>query len=268
MAEIIPPPLPIAPPTRPTWQTSELEGFTPLCPDCRYDLAGLLDGRCPECGLRFTHDGLRRLWIARRRAKADRWKTFGRIALGVALLLPGCLISKDSPAGLAFALFFWSVCAGVWAWTNRSWWIAHSYFLLIFLAPLLFMTITVAATPFGLVASCVLGAMACGVAWMSLRWSPLISGIALLGVVVAPLSLVALLMLIESSGDMAAGRYWSSFDQPTPHGWCALPAPQSHRIALWLFAVAGAVAAVVLAYARRAIVRVRSHAKARPNPSL
>lgn len=36
-----------------------------LCPGCRYDLSACqTDGACPECGRRYTHDDLRRLWKA------------------------------------------------------------------------------------------------------------------------------------------------------------------------------------------------------------
>lgn len=34
------------------------ELFTPQCLSCGYDLSGLPDGRCPECGAAFTHEGL------------------------------------------------------------------------------------------------------------------------------------------------------------------------------------------------------------------
>jgi hypothetical protein len=32
--------------------------FAPVCPACRYDLGGLPDGLCPECGARFTREDL------------------------------------------------------------------------------------------------------------------------------------------------------------------------------------------------------------------
>ena len=34
------------------------ELFTPRCLSCQYDLSGLADGRCPECGTAFTHADL------------------------------------------------------------------------------------------------------------------------------------------------------------------------------------------------------------------
>lgn len=38
-----------------------LRPFLPRCPECRYDLSGLPDGPCPECGRPFVYERLRSL---------------------------------------------------------------------------------------------------------------------------------------------------------------------------------------------------------------
>jgi hypothetical protein len=44
--------------------------FTPRCPACRYDLTGLADGLCPECGGPFRHEVLRAEAMAAAAARA------------------------------------------------------------------------------------------------------------------------------------------------------------------------------------------------------
>lgn len=36
----------------------------PFCPACGYDLIGLSEARCPECGRRFTLEELWAAWVA------------------------------------------------------------------------------------------------------------------------------------------------------------------------------------------------------------
>src|SRR4051794_40302676 len=60
-ADLEPPPLPTtAPPTpldaAPDW--SALDAPAVVCPLCEYNLHGLAEPRCPECGYRFTWRGL------------------------------------------------------------------------------------------------------------------------------------------------------------------------------------------------------------------
>lgn len=252
----------VAPPI--VFQAPELDDFKPICPDCKYDLGASPDGRCPECGLRFTHSGLRRQWIARKQARRQNIRQFG-VAIGVSLLIviSGALL-VGSLVGFVAVITCWALAGGIWAWFNRDFLMARSYCYLAFLIPILLMLPVVAATPFGLFASVALGLIACIVGWLALRWSPLISGVLLLCFVIAPLLLLAGVLYVATAADIAAGRYWSSFDQPTPRGWVALPAPHSRGIALWIAVIAAAITIVVLAYLRRALVRLKSRSRTAP----
>lgn len=252
----------MAPPI--VFQAPELDDFKPNCPDCKYDLAASPDGRCPECGLRFTLDGLRRRWVSRKKARRKTYRDLAKTALiGGLIIFSGALLI-GSVVGFVSVIIAWSIAAGVWALLNRDFLIARSYWFLAFLIPIVIILPVVGATSFGLFASAILGAIACFVGWLALRWSPLVSGLLLLCCVIVPLLLLALLLYVATADDIAAGRYWSSFNQPTPHGWAALPAPHSRRISLWLAIVAGAITLVVLAYLRRALVRLKYRSRAAP----
>ncbi len=250
----------IAPPIVPP--SAELDDFKPNCPDCKYDLGASPDGRCPECGLRFTHPGLRRQWVARKQARRQNARQLGiAAAIGLLIVISGALL-LGSMVGFVSVITCWSIAGGIWAWFNRDFLMARSYYFLAFLVPIVLVLPVVAATPFGLFASIALGLIACTVGWLALRWSPLISGILLLCFVIAPLLLLAGVLYAATAADIEAGRYWSSFDQPTPHGWAALPAPHSRKIALWITVIAAAIAIVVLAYLRRALVRLKHRSRA------
>lgn len=49
----------INPPSQEPVAMAASPGFTPVCPLCQYDLSGLADGRCPECGTQFELAELR-----------------------------------------------------------------------------------------------------------------------------------------------------------------------------------------------------------------
>src|SRR2546423_14424454 len=60
-------------------------GFRPRCPRCRYDLGGLRDSRCPECGLPFRIVDLIAAWRVKQdhaidTRNVDMWLT-GLLAL-------------------------------------------------------------------------------------------------------------------------------------------------------------------------------------------
>jgi len=55
------------------WQAAR--DVPPTCPACGYDLSGLTQCRCPECGATYEIDKLWRTSIQRRRSKNDVART-------------------------------------------------------------------------------------------------------------------------------------------------------------------------------------------------
>lgn len=99
--------------------------FAPMCPTCRYDLSGLPDGACPECGRSFERAQLeaeyRRVWaerLARRRISPD-W-ILAAMALPCLLALPVAFTGspRDQQAASFWTLLLWSVTL-YWAWRGR-----------------------------------------------------------------------------------------------------------------------------------------------------
>lgn len=248
-------------PAHPPTEPGDPEGFVPLCEDCRYDLSGLADGKCPECGLAFRRERLRALWVAREKFKRDRARDLPRVGLGLAAILSPFMLLLGPEVGTALLLAVWTAAAGVWLWADRDTWFLRSYLLLAYLPPLLLFTAVHAATPYGAYVVAAAAAVACVVSWTSLRHSPLVSAMLLLAGAVGPVTLLALAMIAHAAGRKAAGHHWTDFDYPTPTGWRALPVPQARGIAVWMLGLATAVAAVTLLYARRATVRLRARSK-------
>lgn len=58
------------------------------CPHCGYDLRGLVEGRCPECGFGYDHEGLRALRLdARLHREANDNDIVGHALLVAAILV-------------------------------------------------------------------------------------------------------------------------------------------------------------------------------------
>ena len=62
---------------------AQVPGFIPRCAACRYDLSGIPEGVCPECGTPFRISELRRAWLAPQlKRKIDpRWLLAACVAL-------------------------------------------------------------------------------------------------------------------------------------------------------------------------------------------
>lgn len=92
-------------------------GFTPVCSLCQYDLSGLADGRCPECGSEFTQKQLWLLSITPQQRSFDSWSLsfFGLFCacLFLATGLSGfASMDSEGEGGLSMVLCFF--CFLLW----------------------------------------------------------------------------------------------------------------------------------------------------------
>jgi hypothetical protein len=99
--------------------------FVPTCSCCAYDLRGIPDGVCPECGRAFEHqlleDAARQSWaktVAYRRVSPDA--ILLAFALPALLMLPSLLLVRTGqPSSVEFwSLFLW-IGTSYWAWRGR-----------------------------------------------------------------------------------------------------------------------------------------------------
>ncbi len=235
--------------------------YLPRCPDCTYDLSNLPDGRCPECGLFFTHERLLRAWIARQQKADDRltqWKSTGLLLLGIAASLAlFVLATSNTYLGFGICLAVLAVALGVFCFARGDSLLSSSHELLLFVVPLviLFFSIAVNEKPYPGMA--IAAACAAAICFFALRNSPLISGLAILMLGAAPIALYGLSMHSHGRSRRLAGHYWSDFDWPAFPRPRALMATEAVTGGLWMLALSGVLAGVTLLFSRRAIVRIR-----------
>lgn len=249
-------------------------GFQPRCLDCGYDLEGLEDGRCPECGGRFTRAMLVRMYFARQEARDSRIAGLqGLSGWVVAYLAPlvGFFVTRPLHVGLprliahdwtlrfgaVVAVGVHAVGAMLWFWTNRDRWIAKAFYVLAFIPPLIFTALFVLETPYGVVGCVCLALYAAVYAHLALKWSPLVSAVLLLLCIAAPVLAWGLKMLADGQHQIAAGHHWSNSDYPTARGWYAMTAKQCREASYGVIAFGLLLAGMISLSARRAWVRLR-----------
>ncbi len=235
--------------------------FVPRCPDCTYDLSNLPDGRCPECGLFFTHARLVRAWIAKQRKADERltqWKSTGLIMLGIAAGVT-LLIFAMSATYLGFGICLAAIVVAlvVFCFVRGDALLTSSHELLLFVVPLVILFFSIASNPDPYPGMAIAAACAAAICFFALRNSPLISGVAILTLGAAPIALYGLSMHIHGLLRVSAGHYWSDFDWPAFPRPRALMATEAVTGGLWMLALSGVLAGVTLFFIRRAIVRLR-----------
>lgn len=238
--------------------------FVPRCLDCKYDLAGLpLDGKCPECGVRYTRANLIRVHLARKAASKDlrrKFATMPFMPIGLASPLIAVFVSGSAVVdamGVILALAAWGAGLAGWVQTTGEKRIVHAEQMLVFCVPLAVLALLIVASPGGLYWCALIGVLFALVAREALRWSPLGSAICLIAGLL-PIAGFGTLMLVDALVLRAKGFYWSNYDYPSTHGWRAMSRAQSLPASGAVIGFALMVAAIVLAYARRALVRLRT----------
>lgn len=214
----------------------------PTCPACRYDLSGIPEGRCPECGEPFTHESLARAAQERR-----SWRSAAPEFL---IILPGVLwllFGFDEPESLGVATFIWTP-ALIWFGLRRRRISDGS-------APtlLLWLLWPATITAINALGSCEpllpMFAAAAGIAIFAVDGA-LGRGRALgerflFTTPAAGLLVIGAWMFTENLFDMLAGRHWSAwFDSPYDAAQYPPTTSEAVRWSLWLLG-AGSLCALL-----------------------
>lgn len=119
--------------------------FAPVCLGCNYDLAGLANGKCPECGDEFTAAGLYEKELERRSVAEDRARRIARkawnwsVILAIAVYFFGAGLEfplVNSPSAPWIFLLVWVSLLLAWmTWGNPDW-KSEAPRILLFLIPL------------------------------------------------------------------------------------------------------------------------------------
>lgn len=238
--------------------------FAPHCPSCGYDLRGLPDSRCPECGQPFTHDALLMAELAR--ARVEPPPAHALLILGLVI---GCLPCLWIPRWdlQAFALILmWGLIVG-WVITQRKPLAKNEAIRSLWLlVPIIRTTGPLLATPFPLSVSLVsVGAMIAVVAYAYARQP--VPTLRLLGRgAIAPMLIIGLGLTISTCIGLASGHYWSVLDYPFwgslnyPWDPAARAVPYSHVLYAGL-----AIVTLALITGALALMLLSRHARKPPN---
>lgn len=234
--------------------------FVPRCLDCGYELSGLEDGRCPECGHGFSHARLlahHELKMAELRDRRAWLKSSAAYVLYAVALICSCSFSSSGTfTGMLIAAGFYVAMGAVGVVLLRTKIMLQPAILLILLVPLLHLASGFALLDAGRWAALLCLGLCLGVVAVAVRGSPLLAG----GIVVACgaiLCVWSLVVMLSAWAGLRAGHYWSDFDHPTPPRWKAMTNRQAISTGLGTLALGAAMAGVCSLYARRALVRWR-----------
>lgn len=238
---------------------SELD-FVPRCLDCGYELSGLADGKCPECGHWFTHARLlanHELKMAELRNRRAWMKSSAAYVLYAIALIFSCSFSNAGTfSGMVIAAGFYVAMGAVGMVLLRAKVMLQPAILLILLVPLLHLASGFALLDAGRWVALICLVMCLGVVVVAVRGSPLLAGgiVAACGTILCVWSLV---VVVSARAGLGAGHYWSNFDHPTPPRWKAMTNSQAISTGLGTLGLGAAMAGVCSLSARRALVRWR-----------
>lgn len=249
------------------------QGFRARCPRCRYDLAGLPDSKCPECGLPFTLRGLIADWELRR----DRPRGDVDLVVCMVLALAGSLPADLGDAGQALwkvplVVLMWGL-ACVWAARHKREIEQEGHRLLWFWIPCTSTALGLSATPtLNVVVALVMAVVAIACTLIAWRRSPVSTAViatATLSLPVAVGLFMGIGLLLSALAGKSRGYYWSPADYP---GWYwrnvrgvrGVNNRDAVRLASILIAIAGAAALALIPMWVRLGARWLSGRRAKP----
>jgi len=236
-----------------------LAEFVPRCLDCRYELTGLEDGNCPECGLAFRMYALERRWISRQRARDEGLREALALRVMAPFWLAGLVVLglfSEVFAVFVVLLASWVAAVVVIRRLWEAWLEANPHAWLLTLLPLASMAVGASASRYPTVALGCCAVAALAVSWIALKGSPLWTTVILAPFGPGFLFLTGAAMLVQGLRLRAQGAYWSDFDWPAYPRAAALPVERSILVGCGGVGVSAARAGVMLMHVRRARVRL------------
>lgn len=237
--------------------------FTPRCLDCAYDLTGLDDGRCPECGHHFTLDRLVAAHHFRINERKRRLRNVRHLPLLVAFIPLFLSFGVESYIGFAISTVLLLAGGISWYALNRDRFIEGSAWLLVLFIPLLSMFAQASTMQHGLTGMAITISLAAVIAGAALRGSPLIASGLLIAGLGIPVLFAAAIITFDGVRQLAVGHHWSNFDYPSFPRWRAFAAAHAIRAGIVLGSAMLVVAVLIALVARRAFVRLRNRDKLR-----
>lgn len=231
--------------------------FVPKCLDCGYDLSGLDDGRCPECGHGFTRRHIFAAYLYRQKEKQRRFSHIRHIPLLVTYIPFFFAMGTESYFGFAIYAGLLAFGAALWYAFNRGKFIEGSHWLLVLVPPLLSMFVGVTTVEHGVYGMAGVAITIIAVCFLALRGSPLLGSIFLGGAGVVPLLLFCLWLLLDAYAVRSKGHHWSNFDYPAYPRWRAFTAVQAISAGWVLVALLAVLTVCMALVARRSAVRLR-----------
>lgn len=200
-------PAPAPPPALPAMAP---DGFTPRCTKCKYDLSGLPDGPCPECGQPFSLSAL----IAAALVKEKLPPGNLYLALGLSLAAAPFFWYREAYLQIMILSIMWCLTL---AWlgfrrkrlANQD--VAHLLWIII---PIIRTVAVILETSAALPAAIVGLIAIAAVAAFTYARNPIATVRSLTIGYCLPMFVVSIWLLVPSISGLAGGHYWSYLDYP------------------------------------------------------